>query len=78
MIRPKELLPNDVFGAANIGVFIAFNASARNCPLNFSKIEKLLKIDKSQLACPGPRISRVRAMLPNAPSGEVENAALSM
>src|SRR5450755_2285298 len=76
VIRPKELLPNDVLGAANIGVLNAFNASARNCPLNFSRIEKLLNIDTSQLAWPGPRISSAREMLPNVPCGEVENAFL--
>ena len=75
VMRPNELLPNEVLGAANIGVLKAFRASARNCALNFSVMEMLLKIDRSQLACPGPRIFSVRATLPNAPCGAVVKAA---
>ena len=78
VIRPNELLPNDVLGAANIGVLNALSASARNCPLNFSVMEMLLKIEMSQFACPGPRISSVREMLPNVPRAAVVKAAALM
>src|SRR2546427_11480912 len=67
VMRPKLPLPNDVLGAANVGVLNAFRASARNCTLNRSTMETFLKIERSQLACPGPRISSVRAILPKVP-----------
>ena len=62
----RDMHPHDTvvrFGAANIGVLNAFSASARNCPLNFSTMLKLLNTERSQLAWPGPRMSSVRARL---------------
>ena len=62
MILPNEPEPNEVLGAANIGVLNAFSASARNWPRKVSVNRKPLKIEASQFGCPGPRKSSVGAI----------------
>src|SRR6516164_6780617 len=72
---PKLLLPNEVLGERNRGVFRAFKASNRNWARKRSQIEKFLNREISQLKIPGPRSEIVRLTLPYVKAGAVVNAA---
>src|ERR1700746_915461 len=75
LITPREESPNKALGAENWGVFMALNASIRNCALILSSLNrKFLNSDRSKFRVPGLRTSgSVRATFPNVNGGANEN-----
>src|SRR5437867_8922764 len=75
VIRPNWGFPNTVFGALNLGVFVAFKASTRNETRVFSVRFTALRTERSMLATPGPRQSpRRRGEFPIVKAGAAEKA----